>query len=184
MLASIEDIHRYRDQYTCHNPQLTLQDESLAEAAEVGLQRAPDTGIVSASSSIHFSEGSIVITKTATRQVSKLKNVISLENIQRWVSQQRGYYDPRSKSAPKDFQTVLVKNPTRFRKTGNFYRGSDRRIYQEIETGHLFYVDDAHPGRSAHLEVFDSDGNHLGIADIHAGVIDSAQKVPGRTIKL
>ena len=78
-------------------------------------------------------------------------------------------YDESSSSPPIDTHTIL-KDTNRLNRTQNQYHG--RTIYQEKETGYLWYVDNLHSGKSAHLEVFDNTGkNHIGESDLE-GKID------------
>ncbi len=64
-------------------------------------------------------------------------------------------------------------NNNRFERTQSQYDG--RTIYKERETGYLWYVDNLHYGKAAHLEVFDKTGNnHIGESDLE-GNIDRAK---------
>lgn len=83
-------------------------------------------------------------------------------------------------SAPRDFQTVLQKAPHR---SGRVERRFSRRIFEEIATGRLYYVDEGHPGHSAHLELFSPNREHLGTADIVNGTLNAADRIAGRMLK-
>jgi hypothetical protein len=77
-----------------------------------------------------------------------------------------------------------MKAPDRFRVTGKLERRFRRKVFEEIATHRLHYVDEGHPGISAHLEVFSATGEHLGTADIATGELNIANRVNGRTLKL
>ncbi|WP_293139478.1 hypothetical protein [Okeania sp. SIO3I5] len=66
-----------------------------------------------------------------------------------------------------------MRDTNRFELTQKQHDG--RRIYKEKETGYLWYVDNLHYGKSAHLEVFDKTGkNHIGESNLE-GNIDRAK---------
>jgi hypothetical protein len=148
----------------------------LADAAE-------SISLLSASDSA-FNADPVTISKASTGQAVPLKNATCLEGIKQWLVAQRGYYDPLSISAPRGFQTILQKSLNRFRATGKVERRFSRRIFEEIATHRLYYVDEAHPGHSAHLEVFSAAGEHLGTADIDTGTLNIANRINGRVLKL
>jgi hypothetical protein len=112
--------------------------------------------------------------------VANLSNIASPEALLKLLAQQRGYYDPTSTEPPKDFETILVKAPERFVSTGKRHGQSDRKIYRELATGYLYYVDNLHYGASAHLEVFTAAGEHLGTANIETGELDASKRRSGR----
>lgn len=173
------------DTYTCHEPEGQHCDESICEATEQKIQDGTAIiSLLSASDSAFRDRNSVSVSKDSTGHRIELRGLTSLTMIRQWIAEQRGYYDPNSATAPKDFQTILGKSPDRFRATGKVERLFSRRIFEEIDTGRLFYVDEGHPGHSAHLEVFSSRGEHLGIADINTGELNEAEKVPGRSLRL
>ncbi|MEK6288032.1 MAG: hypothetical protein AABO57_20115 [Acidobacteriota bacterium] len=173
------------DQYTCHEPVLALQDHSICEAAERKiLDNGLEASLLSAEDSAFQDRYQISVSKDRTRQQIELRCLSSLSLVRRWVTEQRGYYDPASAVAPKDFQTILLKLPDRFRATSKIERRGFRRVFEEMETCRLYYVDEGHPGGSAHIEVFSAHGEHLGTADINTGELDGSARVNGRTLKL
>jgi hypothetical protein len=173
------------DEYLCDDPRLELRDESLGEATEVKLRdRALDAAVLSAADSEFRNQDQLAVSKNSSGNQALLRNITSLELVKRWLTQQRGYYAPDSRDSPKDFQTVLEKAPQRFRFTGKVERRGSRKIFEERETGRLYYVCDAHSGRSAHLEVFAANDQHLGKADINTGDVNVSQRIKGRTLKL
>lgn len=173
------------EDYSCAAPEVIFRDESVGEAAE--RQSGDNTAflaVLSASESPFGNKERLVVTKISSGSAAELRNASSIGSIKTWIANQRGYYDPDSRSAPRDFQTVLEKAPGRFRSTGRSERRFSRQIYEEIDTGRLFYVDDGHSGHSAHLEVFSQHGDHLGIADIETGTLNTTELVPGRKLRL
>jgi hypothetical protein len=69
-----------------------------------------------------------------------------------------------------------TKNLTAFSRTQYIRQGE--RVYLEIQTGNFWYLDALHKN---HFEVFDSNGNHVGISDLQ-GNIDTKKKVKGRIL--
>jgi len=126
----------------------------------------------------------IVVTKGSTQQSVDLRNATSIQLVKQWIVGQRGYYNPASTYAPRDFQTVLLRAPHRFHPTGKVERGFSRSIFEETARGRLYYVDEGHPGHSAHLEVFSANREHLGTADILNGTLNATNRVAGRRLKL
>lgn len=170
--------------FSCDQPACHLQDESLAEAAERKLRDSrSEIAVVSAAGSAFGSERALAIRRTCSSGSAELPNVIG-PRVGEWIASQRGFYDRASRSAPRDFQTVLQREPERFKASGKVERRSGRRIFEECGTGHLFYVDDGHYGAAAHLEVFSAHGDHLGTADIDAGRVDETARVKGRYLRL
>jgi hypothetical protein len=175
------------DEYVCQDPPQSLHDKSLCEATETKLQQATaDVGVVNAEDSVFARNHRLHVSKANSHQTAELFSFASLKPVRDWIAAQHGYYDPASTVAPKDFQTILEKDTERFRRTHKFWNvaGKDRRIYLEVTSNNRFYVDEGHPGPFAHLEVFDADGQHLGVADINTGVIDTSGKVNGRRIQI
>src|SRR5258708_11740229 len=137
---------------------------------------------MSASDSV-FNGNSITILSLSSNRTAELRNASTLEAVRQWIVAERGYYDPVSGSAPRDFQTILMKAPDRFRVTGKLERRFRRKVFEEIATHRLYYVDEFHLGISAHLEVFSATGEHLGTADIATGELNIENRVNGRTLR-
>lgn len=89
-------------------------------------------------------------------------------------------YSVNAVKPPRDEQTLL-QDTTRFRKTS--FRYDERVIYYELTTSRYWYVDNLHEGKSAHLEVFDKRGIHIGEADLQ-GKIDLTKKDKDKTLDL
>jgi hypothetical protein len=173
--------------YSCAVINGLLVDESLCEAMErKWIDPQGHVGTVSAADSEVGSQVKLTIVKEGTNRSADLANASTVDIVEGWLVSDRGFYDINSGSAPSDFQTVLQRDTARFQKTNRLQRvgEAERRIYREIATGRLYYVDDAHWGVAAHLEVFDAGGAHLGEADILAGVVDASKLVPGRIINV
>ena len=172
------------ENYICLNPALNLLDESLSEAAERKIVfTTEDVGVLSADDSSFHTE-KLIISKSSSGESVELSNATSVDHVMKWIVSQRGYYNLDSRSAPRDFQTVLMKDSSRFRATGKVERRFCRQVFEEMATGRFYYVDDAHPGNSAHLEVFSAQGDHLGTADINRGDLNTEGRVVGRILRL
>jgi hypothetical protein len=89
-------------------------------------------------------------------------------------------YDDNSTYPPRDEQTILS-DTSQFIKTS--YKYDSRKIYLDKQMGYYWYVDNLHFGKAAHLEVFDSQGNHLGEADLK-GRLDTSKKDPKKLLKI
>ena len=171
--------------YHCRPPDELRSDCSISEGAErVILGETAWVGVLSAADSAFGQSDRIHATRTNDNKEVELFNVTNLVEWRKAISTQRGHFDPASNEVPRDFQTILGKDPVRFARTGKVERRFGRQIYKEIATGSQFYVDEGHPGHSAHLEVFDSQGHHLGVAEIKTGELDTTQKVVGRKLRL
>lgn len=123
--------------------------------------------------------------------------VVTQNRIEEHLAQkgQMQIYDCNSKFSPRDNQTVLFDENT-FIFTGKHYTFGEgdkkikRKIYRHRDVGTYWYVDNLHygcttnDGKAAHLEVFDTSGRHLGIADIQTGEINEKYKEEGRTISI
>jgi hypothetical protein len=90
-------------------------------------------------------------------------------------------YDLAATRSPRDWETALNLDPDRFERLSRFERRGRRRVFREMQTGRLFYVDNLHIGPAAHLEVFDANGIHLGTADLQ-GALRPDTAIEGRTI--
>jgi hypothetical protein len=90
-------------------------------------------------------------------------------------------YDRTSRDPPRDAETVLLQRPDRFERVGRFELNGRRQVYCEVESGRLFYVDNLHYGASAHIEVFDAQERHIGVATLD-GEIDFTAAKPERSI--
>lgn len=173
-------------EYQCDDPPFSARDESVCEAAEWKFRSSEsEPGMLSADDS-NFADKSTFRVRNAIAAEVELPNSVTVEAVRTWIARQRGYFDPALNLAPRDSQTILEKDPVRFHRTGRvqYVGGKYRRVYEEANTRRQFYVDEGHPGHSAHLEVFDADGSHLGEADITTGTLDPSKREPGRAITL
>lgn len=80
---------------------------------------------------------------------------------------------------PKDKETVL-KDKDQYKRTNYTEKGA--KVYKG-EDGNYYYRDTMHGGKSAHLEVFDKQGNHLGEANPLTGILDTSKADPTKHIK-
>ncbi len=67
-------------------------------------------------------------------------------------------------------------NKLRFRGTNQNQQG--KKMYEEIETGNFWYLDNFHKNE---YEVFNPQGQHIGVADLQ-GNVDISKAIKGRTI--
>ena len=89
----------------------------------------------------------------------------------------------KANRVPLDKETVLsdkskyTKINRRFpeAKGANVYRGKD---------GNYYYRDTLHAGKSAHLEVFNKTGKHIGEADVKTGIIDYSKADPTKRLNV
>ena len=179
-----ERVSDSAETYYCEPPEKELRDCSITEGA--GRLHRGETawvGVLSAADSSFGQSNRIQATRSNDNKEVELFNLTKLEEWRQALSSQRGTFDPTLNEVPRDFQTVLVKDATRFERTGKVERRSVRQVYREVSTGCLFYVDEGHPGHSSHLEVFDSQRRHLGVADIESGELNVDQKVRGRRLR-
>lgn len=98
----------------------------------------------------------------------------------RWGCRMRGY-DATADRPPQDSETCLTEFTSRFVRTGRVERSGRRHVYADTATGFLYYVDNLHFGKAAHLEVFTSDGRHLGTATLD-GELSPGTAIAGRCI--
>ena len=80
---------------------------------------------------------------------------------------------------PLDEESCLI-NKQKFAKL-NGLKSQGRQVYQDISKRY-WYIDNAHKGGGAHIEVFDKNGDHIGESDLR-GKIDVSKKVPGRSFE-
>lgn len=116
------------------------------------------------------------------KQVMETVLVASVSNDEDWITFFRSakvgvvVYDFNSLNTPRDDETILS-DKSRFFKTN--LRNQGRAVYFDRPNSCYFCVDNLHFGESAHLEVFGSDGSHIGEANldgkINLGKIDSAK---------
>jgi hypothetical protein len=172
------------DTFACVIPVMQLRDDSICEATERKLADATISIRLLSAADSAFHSDPLNVSKESTNETVELTNDTSIQGVRRWIAAQRGYYDRTSHSAPKDFQTVLLKATERFRTTAKFERRFSRRVFEEVTTCRLYYVDEGHVGHSAHLEVFSPQHEHLGTADIDTGDLNAAERVHGRTLRL
>ena len=79
---------------------------------------------------------------------------------------------------PQDKETVLGKKD--YQKTGKKVKGA--QVYKKGDK--YYYRDTFHTGKSAHIEVFDKRGHHLGEADPLTGIIKPGTADPTKIINV
>lgn len=65
----------------------------------------------------------------------------------------------------------------RFERTKHIRSASKQRIYKEINTNNYWYYDSFHKENKEHYEVFDSNGNHIGEADLKGNIIEGTKDI-------
>lgn len=160
-----EQVHSVDDIFVCDEEVVT--ETSIAELAErIFRDNELLAIIINFSNSKYKNKNVLEVTKNEGDPCN-LSCVEEKGQIEEWLSQALDIvdnnYNYESTDTPRDHQTVL-KNLQGFKKTGQVQSG--RMVYRELETGYYWYVDNLHVGNAAHLEVFDSQGKHLGEATL------------------
>lgn len=178
-----ERLHSPDDIFQCpQHSEEWLEDSSVAELAERKLQDSLLVGLLVNFSGSTFARFPILeVVKNEQVRVN-LDGVSEQAEFVRWLEKNPSLlnYSLASKDPPRDEQTILV-SATRFVLKTQIVQG--RKIYRELNTGYYWYVDNFHSGASAHLEVFDNTGRHLGEADLQ-GNINLEKRDPAKTINI
>lgn len=180
-----EQVHSTEDKFYYFDTIVT--DTTLAEVAERKLQNKNSIYLV-----INFQNSSfnnpnidiqacclISVVKNSTISV-EIDGLDSQEGLHHWISLKFPSYSNNSNYTPRDNQTIFD-DKERFRKTSKIFQG--RNIYVELLTGNYWYVDNLHLGKSAHFEVFDKRGKHIGEANLD-GDIDIRKRDPNKKLNI
>ena len=157
----------------CHNPpdayhwiHYDVTDTSMAEAAERLLSNTALLGcLLNFDASPLQGQVSISVLKNALQPGAAVPCFETAAAFDGWISTIRGAmpYGETDVERPIDEQTCLV-DRARFEPTGRRQQG--RLVFEERTTRDLYYVDNLHFGRGAHLEVFSRHGVHKGEASL------------------
>lgn len=162
-----ERKHSPDDLFTLSDKDEIVTDTSMAELAERRLQDAELSGMLVNFPRSRFANcPSALVIKNEEGHIDLdcVEDKVSLEKLLDKILQLSTFeYDESSKDPPRDQQTIL-RDSSRFKRTALAVHG--RRVYQEVKTGYYWYVDNLHYGKSAQLELFNSQGIHLGEADL------------------
>lgn len=169
-----------REKYDCADR--TLNDFTIGEAFERSIS-GDNVLLLGSHYAKEFDSPEISVKRLSDSKSMPLPNALNIDAIRSWLAKLAPSYSPSATVPPTDKETILVKDINRFKKSSRHERNG-RRIYLETASGRQFYVDNLHFGRSAHLEVFDAEGNHLGTADISGGGIDPSKAENGRKLLL
>ena len=121
-----------------------------------------------------------------TKNGANAKLIEQIESEEEWNNYLKTHtqvkpYTENDIQPPMDEQTILVNTdifePTKRREQG-------RIRYRKKDNGEIWYVDNGHYGKSAHLEVFDAEGIHIGICKIDDMNSFVNKPKPGRTIEI
>ena len=162
-----------------------INDSTLAEAAEV-LKKGDNCILAINLPDLKFSKQYQLYVNIISRIDRQDIYSVSIccsdnkEGINFWID---SYLDEKLKytdfsRTPLDQETCLI-NRQKFKKTGR-QNSQGRHVYQDT-LNRLWYVDNAHKGEGAHIEVFNKNSNHIGISDLK-GNIDYSEKIPGRLL--
>lgn len=162
-----EQIHSADDIFECKLLQNSfVTDTSLAEIAERNLQNGMIRRLLVNFLNSSFSQSQIVcVFKNEIQQID-IEGIDNKPDFENWLGVTQTIADQ------------FLRNPTKFRRTDRHYQG--KPIFCEIETAYYWYLDNFHKNE---FEVFNSRGEHLGVANLQ-GVIDYSQQVEGRRINL
>ena len=121
-----------------------------------------------------------------TKNGQNIRMIDQIDSIAGWTKYLKSNlvvapYRADAKRPPMDEQTILV-DADLFEPTGRREQGRIR--YRRKENGEIWYVDNAHYGLSAHLEVFDANGVHIGKCKIDDIKTFINKPTPGRTISI
>lgn len=174
---SSDNIYLYQDEIVTDTSIAELAERLLCDPNLVGLLinflQSKFAGNVSIDVLKHDSE---------TISVDCVETRIQLETwLEAKLKLSQSQYDYTSKIPPTDSQTVLVKTNRFIVSTLPPEHG--RKVYKEIFTGYYWYVDNYHIGYGAEIEVFNAQGDHLGVANLD-GVIDFSKRKKSRTIQI
>ena len=175
--------HSSDDLFTLEDKDEIVTDTSMAELAERKIQKSEFIGMLVNFPRSRFANCSstwVIKNEETHIDLDCVEDKATLNNWLEKVLQLSAFeYDDSSKSPPTDKQTIL-RDSSRFKITSLAFQGG-RRVYQEAETGYYWYVDNLHYGKSAHLELFNLQGIHLGEADLE-GKIDFNKSDPTKRL--
>jgi hypothetical protein len=167
--------------------QQDVSDTTLAEVAERKLQNENGIYLVINFQNSSFNNPNVDIQACCLISVVKnstipieIDGLDNQEGLRHWIGLKFPSYSNNSTYTPRDNQTIFD-DKERFRKTSKIFQG--RNIYVELLTGNYWYVDNLHLGKSAHFEVFDKRGKHIGEANLD-GDIDIRKRDPNKKLNI
>lgn len=153
-------------------------DTSMAELAERIICGATQNGcLLNFRGSELSGRNAVDIVKNDTRPASNVASFDTKTTFDSWLSQFRGVkpYDVATATDPPiDEQTCLV-DAGRFRQTSR-PKQQGRSLYEERHSQDIYYVDNLHFGRAAHLEVFSRMGTHKGKASLDGVLLENTRE--------
>ena len=152
-----ERVHSTIDNFISETLNCKVTGQSLAEISERRTQNSEKKYIL-----LNFINSSFRnATNTKITKNEAISNSIdcvdSIENIKLWVEK-------------NCIETPIVENTDRFEKTTKLVKGAP--VYKELLTGYYWYLDTLH---KSHYEVFNSQKEHLGEADLDGNLDTSKQ---------
>lgn len=175
--------HCSDDLFTLEDKEEIVTDTSMAELAERKILEAQLIGMLVNFPRSRFANCSSALVIKNEEDHIDLDCVEDKASLNNWLEKALQLssleYDDSSKFPPTDKQTIL-RDTSKFNITSLAFQGG-RRVYKELETNYYWYVDSFHYGKSAHLEVFNSRGRHLGEADLE-GQLDFKKSDPTKKL--
>ncbi len=164
-------VHSPDDIFECDDELVT--DTSMAEVAERLQSGITELGLLINFPQSKF-DGMTSLTINKNEETSTIVDCVNQRiEFESWLESNfplsQNEYEHDSDIPPRDAQTLLI-DRIRFVRTTLPKQGG-RTVFQEIQTRYYWYVDSFHFGNAAHLEVFDSIGNHIGESNLN-GVLD------------
>lgn len=161
-------VHNANDWFICsicrEENEGLVTDTSLAEVAERQIRNEGKIHILINFCPSRFSEKEVSIIKNDTESIT-LTCFDNVEILSKWHT------------AIPIRKDDFLRDETRFRKT-NRPPQQGATVFEEIETGYFWYIDNFHKD---HFEVFNAQGEHLGIANMEGDIIPNSQ-INGRRI--
>ena len=150
-----EDTRKHNAPDTYQHNTINVFDASLAESCE-------RDRIVMSFVSSQFNSSTLIVKKNSTD--------ISIDNL---INHNHFFALVRARGLVVDFS---LSDTSRFKKTHFNVQG--KVVYKELSTKCYWYMDNLH---RSHYEVFNSNEEHIGLADL-LGNVDVSQRVDGRKL--
>ena len=151
---------------TCLVQDKFVTDTSVAEIAERKLNNSDKKYLLINFNQSQFTNCSTFEVIKEEKEVIELDCIETKDALEKWLD------------IPIEPLDIFLRNTTRFSRTNLIFQG--KTIFKETQTGYYWYLDNFHKNE---FEVFNSDGIHIGIANMD-GIIDFKSAKKGREIDL
>lgn len=152
-----------------------LRATGIAELVERRLQNR--IGFLINFSPSRFPSGRQMMIRKADGNSVMIDSVNSQEDLETWCrlypNLELARFTATPGRVPQESETILA-DRGRFKRTK--LRNQGKAVYLDRRTNYFFCIDNLH---GDHLEVFNSNKEHIGVADLN-GVIDTSKAVEGR----